>query len=291
MALSFKEIALQFAVRGEGDDHSIVEMIDLRGHRCEAIIENAGGNLSLGRMQLRIYGMSAADMNRLSTSHLMPMEVRGDAISLSAGSSDKGLAKVFDGTVLSACVNYQGMPDVAFDIYAQVGFLYQAKPAASNSYQGAADAVVIIESLAKQMGFAFKNNGVNAVLVDQYLSGDLIQQLRTVTEAARIPCSIENGVVTIWPNDQGTDDSALEISPSTGMVGYPTFTRAGILVTTEFRPEVTLGRKINVQTSVEKARGEWRVQNTRHELSTLIPQGPWFTSMNLSKPGFYVNRN
>lgn len=292
MTFVMREISLTFRLaRGEKLADGESDTLTLAGHRCEAIIENPGGNLNLGRLQLRVYGMKLADMNKFSTNHVLPLVVRGDSVSLSAGDAASGMKRVFEGTITSACVNYQGMPDIAFDVYAQSGFLYQVKDAAVNSLAGEVDVATLIESLAKQMGYAFKNNGVNVKLSNPYLHGTLIEQLLSVTEAARIPCSIENETVTIWPNDGSVEGDVIQIGPGNGLVGYPSFTRTGIQISAEFRPEITLGRRVSLQTSVEKARGEWYIQNFRHELSTVQPHGPWFSIVNLAERGFYVAKN
>jgi len=280
-----REIELEFGLHS---DKGVTERVQLQGHRCELIISNPGGSLNMGDLQLRAYGMKASDMNKFSTNHLFPMEVRGDTLTVSAGDSFSGLKQIFEGTVVSACINYGGAPDVAFDVNARPGYLYQVAPAAPNSYAGEVDVASMIESLAKRMGYGFKNNGVSSKLNDQYLKGSAIDQVKTICEAARIVCNIENGTITIWPNDGGSNDQILQISPETGLIGYPTFTRTGVQIAMEFRPGIVLGQKINLLTSVEKAAGIWFVQSVRYELSTLQPQGPWLTVANLAKSGFYV---
>ncbi len=289
MTFVTREISLTMSLADKTLNEAGDSIVTLRGHRCEAIIVNAGGTLNLGEMQLRIYGMKRADMDKFSTNHLLPLGVRGDSLSLSAGDALNGMKQIFDGTIVSACPNYQGMPDIAFDVSVRPGFLYQLKPAAANSYEGDTDAASIVEALAKQMGYAFKNNGVNVKLSNPNFPGTLIQQLREVTEAARILCKIENGTVTIWPNGTGLDEGPLEISPATGLVGYPTFTRTGIQIVCEFNPGLALGRQITVKSSVEKASGTYFIQALRHELSTAQPHGPWFTTVNLAAPGYGLN--
>ena len=49
------------------------------------------------------------------------------------------------------------------------------------------------------------------------------------------------------------------------------------------------GTRVELQSSVPNASGEWRVQSMRHELSTVDPQGKWFTTLQLTPEGFYVN--
>jgi len=289
MTFVTREIELSFRLKqGELADKK-ENVVQLKGHRAELILETSGGVLSTSDLQLRVFGMKASDMNAFSTSQLLPLATKNDAISISAGDSIHGVKKIFDGTIVSALVNYRGMPDVAFDVNARPGYFYQVAPAAANSYKGSADVASIVESLAKQMGYAFKNEGVTARLSNPNFPGTLIQQLKSVANAARIICKIENGIVTIWPNGQGFGEEPIEIGPNNGLVGYPTFIPAGIQIVTEFNPDLSQGRIVHLQTSIEKARGEWVIQAMRHELSTLQAQGPWFTTVNLAKVGYALN--
>lgn len=264
-------------------------VVNLQNHRCQLIIENPGGNLSLSSMQLRVYGMKESDMNHFSTP-AGRLGVRNDIIRVCAGSAGGALHKVFEGTIGSAVVNYDGMPDVAFDVYAQACLFEQIAPTAANSYQGVADVATILEALAKKAGLAFRNYGVNTKLSNPYLPGTLINQIRSVTEAAHIPSTIENGALSIWPNDDGTDAPAIQLAPHTGMIGYPSITAYGIKVVTEFNPAFHLGAKVELNSRVPKTSGLWRVQNMRHELSTETPGGQWFTTVMLAEPGFYVSK-
>ncbi|WP_374441429.1 baseplate hub protein [Pseudomonas panipatensis] len=264
-------------------------VVNLQNHRCQVIIENSGGNLSMGCMQLRVYGMKESDMNHFSTP-VGRLGVRNDTIRLSAGDVKTGLHQVFEGTIGSAVVNYNGLPDVAFDVYAQSGLFEQIAPTAANSYRGDTDVATILEALAKKAGLAFRNYGVNIKLSNPNLPGTLIDQIRSVTEAACIPSSLENGVLSIWPNDGGTDAPAIELAPHTGLVGYPSVTAYGIKVVTEFNPALHLGAKVHLSSNVPKTRGTWRVQNMRHELATETLGGQWFTTVMLAEPGFYVSK-
>lgn len=289
MSFVAREIELTFRLHDGGLNDQGQDTVSLRGHRVELILAQSGGILTLGELQLRIFGMKMADMNKFSTNQLHALAVRGADISVSAGDSLKGIKKIFDGTIIAGVVNYSGAPDVAFDLNARPGYLFQIAPSAANSYEGSADVATIVEAMAKQMGYGFENHGVSVQLSNPNLPGTLIQQLKSVCNAARVICKIENGIISIWPNGAAFGEDFLEVSPSAGLVGYPVFTNTGIQIVTEFNPEAALGRRVRLDSSVEKARGDWVIHSMRHELSTLYPQGPWFTTMRLAKEGLALN--
>lgn len=289
MSFVAREIELTFRLRDGGLNDQNQDTVSLRGHRVELILAQAGGILTLGELQLRVFGMKMTDMNKFSTNQLHALAVRGADISVRAGDAIRGIKKIFDGTIIAGVVNYSGAPDVAFDLNARPGYLFQVAPAAANSYQGSTDVGTIVAALAKQMGYGFENHGVSVQLSNPNLPGTLVQQLKSVCNAARVICKIENGIVSIWPNGSAFGEDFLEISPGAGLVGYPVFTNTGIQIVTEFNPEASLGRRVRLDSSVEKARGEWVIHSMRHELSTIYPQGPWFTTMRLAKEGLTLN--
>jgi len=61
-------------------------------------------------------------------------------------------------------------------------------------------------------------------------------------------------------------------------------------VKSEFKPTVTNGRMINLTSGIPKANGLFPIIQSTHEISTLTPDGPWFTISKLA-PGPYVPRN
>ena len=265
--------------------------VNLQGLRCAAVIMNPGGFVAYGQLQLRIYGMSLDQMNAYSSTGVNMVAAQDIAITVSAGDVGGILYQVFQGTLIRSFIDFSGAPNVAFVCSAIAGYFQKATPAAPNSYPGTHNAEDIIAGLAASISFTFQNpNGAHAVLRDQYVAGSVIDQIQTVAQAAAIPVSIENNTVTIWPNTGVRDSVVIPVGPQTGMVGYPTYWEAGFIVKTEFNPQIMNGRTLELTSSIPKANGSWPTQNVTHELSTLTPDGPWFTTARLS-PSIYVPVN
>ena len=274
-------LALASGALNERGDNAIT----LRGLRAEVLINNVGSELAFSRAQLRVYGMKMEDMQRFNTLARNVIQQRNDEITISAGDALTGVRQVFSGTISYANVNLFGAPNVCMDIAATPGLYYRMLAAAPNSYPGQSDVAEIIGSLAGRMGFAFENHGVSVRISDHYTSGTLIDQLWDVAETAGILCSIENKTVRIWPNNGSIKGPPIEVSPQTGLIGYPTFTPVGLRVEMEFRNDILVGRKLNLISSVPQASGEWYINNMTHELSTMSHQGPWKTVALISKQG------
>ncbi|KWO46696.1 hypothetical protein WT98_21470 [Burkholderia territorii] len=119
-----------------------------------------------------------------------------------------------------------------------------------------------------------------------------MDQIERVAGATQTLVLLDQQVVHIWPNGGSPDFPEVTLSPETGMKGYPTFTTTGIEVSCEWHPALLFGTKVNVASSVPMASGTWQVQRANHDLSTLTPDGPWFSILNLSPLGYLsVNPN
>ena len=86
------------------------------------------------------------------------------------------------------------------------------------------------------------------------------------------------------------DNMIIDVSAETGLVGYPTYNDIGFSIKTEFNQNLINGRTVNLKTIIPKANGKAPIQDSTHEISTLSPEGPWFTTVVLS-PSAYVPRN
>ena len=84
----------------------------------------------------------------------------------------------------------------------------------------------------------------------------------------------------MWPADTPIDDVVIEAGPSSNpeMVGFPVYWEAGIVVTTLYNPQVQIGRQMKVTSSIPKANGLWDIIQVQHDLTTMLPKGPWFTT-------------
>jgi hypothetical protein len=263
------------------------DTVSVSGLRCEALIDNING-ISLGSLQLRIYGMHIDDMNKLSTLGKRYLEAKKNIVTVTAGDDESGMAQVFKGTIFNGYIDYAGMPDVAFVVVASSAYLESVMSTDVISHPGATDVASVISAIAGSIGFTFRNNGVTAQLDNIYLEGSPVTQITCAAQYARIACSISNGSVSIWPNGGTIDNQVVDISPATGLVGYPQYSQYGIDVTTLFNPNLVNGCKAKVTSDAVGASGDWYVQVVRHDLASQVSNGRWFTMAQLTGEGFYV---
>lgn len=284
MTFAFRQINLQFTSANG-------KTVKLEGLRCSAVITNPGGNSAFGQLQLQVWGMTLNQMNEYSSTGSNMVAVQDQSVTVTAGNQGGSLNQVFSGTLISSFIDLSNPPEVSFVCAAVAGYYNKAAPSAPNTYEGSQKAEDIIRALAGQIGYAFENkNGATAVVQNQYLSGSIIDQMQAVARAASFPMVIENNLVTIFPNNGTRDDIVINLSAETGLVGYPSYWEAGFVVKSEFNPIIAIGRIINLKSQLPKANGKFPIQYVTHELSTLTPDGPWFTTSKLS-PAIYVPVN
>jgi hypothetical protein len=276
MTFAKRQINLQFS--------NADSVVNLDGLRCHAVIQDYVQND--GALELRVWGMTLDQMNQFSSVGSVQSEVQSFSVALFAGNEGGAIAQVFSGGILRSYIDFSAAPEVCFVVSAVAGLYDKVNPSASNSYPGSANAEDLIASLAAQAGYGFTNNGAHGVVQNQYVSGSLISQMRAIARAAALPMSVTgvsgNGMISIWPNHGEIDTIQIDLGPNTGMVGYPTYWDAGFIVKSEFNPMMRFGRIINLTSVIPKAIGLWPIQEVTHEISTLMPDGPWFSVAKLS---------
>lgn len=261
--------------------------VTLSGFRTMAKVQHAG--LPQGSTaQVEVYGLTPDLINRLSTLGLVFNVVPANLLSIRAGDAVSGLSIIFVGTIWSAVPDFNRSPEspVVFDCIC--GDLNAVAPAFASSYPQPTSVATIMSSLAARMGYAFENNGVNITLPPSYFAGSLYDQVKQVKDHANIvaelvPGALGSGQLTlaIWP--KGGSRSSLTqvplISPATGMVGYPIYSQFGLYVKTLFNPQITIGGLVQIESSLKQASGQWVVLDINHELSSLMPDGQWVSTL------------
>lgn len=289
MALIHRKIDIVLTYGTDADGLGPGQAVTLSGHRVSVSATLAGG-AGLGQTQVRIFGMSLSLMNQLSTIGKLPLQFRRNTITVIAGDEVNGMAQIFQGTVIAAWADLMSAPEVSFNITGSAGLIEALLPIPASSYPGTADAAVILANLASQMpDVSFENNGVSVILSTPYYPGSARAQAEAVVQAAGIEWNgIENGILAIWPRGGARKGLVPLVSPTSGLVGYPTYTATGIVITTIFNPVVRFGGQIQVASSLTPACGTWNIVTLVHDIESEVPNGKWFSQMQLAAPGIVV---
>lgn len=261
------------------------DTITISGKRVLAGITKVGG-ISMGESHFTIFGMLPEHMDKLSTLGLIPQEVRRNVVTIKASNDEGGMSTVFSGTIANAYFDAQPAPDTAFVVIAYAGLFQAVKPIDPTSIKGPVDVAQVMRSLADAMQLDFENNGVSAKLPTSYFKGTAREQAYQCARDADINVAIDDGVLAIWPKPGARIKPAITVSPSRGMVGYPTFDVQGIQVKSLFNPGLIFGAKVQMESSLKRASGTWYIYTLYHDLESEMPNGQWFTRFLASPPGY-----
>lgn len=245
------------------------------------------GMPSKNECRVRVYGMLQADMEQIATLGFSAKVVRRNLLQVFAGESD-GLASVFQGEIVGAWLDYTKPPQVFLELHAMTGVYSAVAPAKPVSLKGPSKILPLMETLSKAAGFAFENGGVEGVLDNPYVDGDLFSQLTTVASSAQVNWGLDDNTVYTTKHNTPRVNVTAFTSPSSGMVGAPLFDRRGMAVKMLFNPNVRLGGALHVEGStVKNANGVWRIHGMEHHLDANDPAGgQWFTIARLTVPGY-----
>jgi hypothetical protein len=277
--LTKKRLALTITLgTGEFGD-TVGSTATVTGLRMSAEIVNVIGNYQ-GTMQLRAYGLSPEMMNKLTTIGPIATAMLGkNKVLLAAGDDVDGMSTIYEGSIINAWGDYNSAPDVAFNLLAQAGAVGALKPILPLSPgEASADVAQMMSTLAKEMGLGFENSGVTARMSYPYFDRSGLAQLQAIASAADVEYTIDRGTLAIWPRG-GTRAGDVLVSPTTGMIGYPSFSSQGISITTLFDRRIKVGNLVQVESSLAMARGGWKALKVSHSLSSEMPGGPWFTKV------------
>jgi hypothetical protein len=277
MTFARKEIVLTVSLGTGQFGETGANTVTLTGLRVRAEIQQFGGD-AMPQVQLLVYGLPLSMINQLTAIGPINSSVLfRNSVLVAVGDEGKALTTIYSGNIWQAWGDFNRLPDAALNISAIGGLAASLKPIAASSYPGSADVGTIMQQLATLAGVGFVNNGVSVQLANPYFPGTALNQIRECADAADINFTIDTGVLYIWPKGGTRNSGVTLISPETGMVGYPAFSSNGLMLTTIFNPSVVIGGKIQVQSSIQAACGQWIATQISHSLESETPGGQWFT--------------
>ena len=270
---------------GNFGDTGTTSNVNVSGLRVTALIENAALP-NTGNAAIRIYGLTLDQMNQFSRAGLAWRD-RLDRVKLTAGDST-GMSVVFNGIIVEAAPEFDG-PNSSLAIVASSANDLQYKPVAPTSFPASSSVGTALGQIVQKGGLTLENNGgVSAVLASPYYPGTVWAQLNKCVFAADCLGVLDtiNNVLAIWPKNGNRGGGVIsEISPATGMIGYPSFQQTTVIVRTVFDPTLVMGngKQVRVMSQLTAANGVLTIVTVNHNLSSQLPGGPWETIVTATK--------
>ncbi|MEA4541488.1 hypothetical protein VBQ28_25845 [Klebsiella pneumoniae] len=282
MSYKERELTVSFTLANGTFDGDIGDTLTVKGFKCEAAISAFGGATGT-MMELSLWGLSLENMAKLTTNAQKIISAEQNAIVVYAGDT-----RVFSGSITSARINLNQMPDAPIEITAAAAGRERLIPCEPTSIRGDADVADMIRALAFKVGLKFINVDVKSTERNPVYKGNAIKQIIEIAAAHKITVNIDFGTVTIYTGKKPSDSVVPLISPEHGLIGYPIFYDMGINFRCIYSPSLKLNTKIILETDLPHASGEWIVQaGTTHYLSCKVPGGLWETFV-VAAPGYLV---
>lgn len=112
------------------------------------------------------------------------------------------------------------------------------------------------------------------------LYGQVSNVLDGVAKANNAVWSIQDGKLTIIPNDAVNDSDAIILSASSGMIGAPKGTDKGLEVSANLNPTFSIGGLIQVDSMFTQYNGQYKIDTVRFRGDN-HPKGPWAADLTL----------
>lgn len=279
--MSFTEKALSFTFSGAQSGN-----FTAAGLRAAVTIQSFPGRQgSIG--QVKVWGLTLAQMNAFSSK--IPAGVAAEQFNLviQAGDQGKKLSEVLNGPIYRSYIDLTSVPDSSFNV-TMIDTFTGATPIAAQSQAGTQNAEDIISAVCAAANLKFDNSaGAHKTLSNPSTYGSALDQINALASAAGFNWLLNGKTVFIWPEGKSIDDVVIEVGPDTDppMVGYPGYWEAGLIVASEYNAQVAIGRQMKVTSVIPKAQGKWSIIQVQHELTTMMPKAPWFTTAVLSLLG------
>lgn len=247
------------------------------GLHIQARIEVFSG-VSQSRATCRIYGMSDADMNRLTVTGAINPTNRLNRIMIAAGDKGGLMRVVYQGSIGVAFINALTQPSRCFEIQSFTALDVQLTPVKASSFKGSVAVADILQKLADEAGLKFENKGITAKPLDNaYFTGDTISKIKACAKATGIGYHINNGALVVWTHGQ-EPKSGVEVNSNLGneplLIGSPSCSGAFVTFNTQFFTGFALAEELSLKSKYNKpANGRWTPVKITHNLECLSPRG------------------
>ena len=291
MTFSVKQLRFTFTLstnaKFQGDNNNLV----LTGLRATADIDFPGPP-SFPTAVVRVWGMKPSDMQALTGLTFQTLTYQRNSIQIDTNAGN-GWSTAFAGQMVTVVPKFESQPDVYLEITAQTLGYDLLNPATPTSFAVAPTFEQVFTAIVQKMGQNLVNLDVTGSFSSpRYWPGTPAQQLRNAAQDAGIVYDLDTlGVVVIRNPGTPRNLPTYVITPQNGLVGYPTLNSVNLIGgQTEYNPALRYGAPILIKGSQQKsANGSWTVYDLKHRLSSLMPDGPWFTDFTANPPsGFGI---
>lgn len=247
------------------------------GLRVQAVISYGAGNIT-PTAQINIYGLTIATMTPLMRIQWNTMSAVKNTIRVEVGNkSDTVLSLAYEGNITFARIDMSNAPTTCLQIESQMAVVEALTPRDAQTYAKGQDGAEIIRQICDSMGYQFENNGATHILSDAMtLEGSYLSRIQKIAVNCDFDLYTEQRYISICPRGFSRNIKIPVLSPTTGLLGYPSPDIRGLTFRCFYSPLVRFGGIVKIQDSlIPTANGEWRTYGVRAILESNSNSARW----------------
>jgi len=211
-----------------------------------------------------VYGMPIDDIAQLTTLNYKTLELSKNKIEIYAGYDDN-LSLIFLGDIIEAWGDFSDV-NRPLKIKAQTGFYANASALKPISAKGMVSASNIFETIAKQAGFTFVNNGVNKQISNPVLTGGSVDQIQMLASRIGVTAKVDSNVLTIYGSEAKTGVIPL-LNRHSGLINYPKINQHGVEFECYYNSSIKWNSCVELDTISPRCSGIWQVYYIEYNLT------------------------
>lgn len=247
------------------------------GLRVQTVIQYGAGNIA-PTAQINIYGLSIETMTPLMRIQWNTMNAIKNTIRVEVGDEgDTVLSLAYEGNITFAKIDMSGAPTTCLQIESQMAVVEALTPRDSKTYAKGLDGAEIIKEICDSMGYQLENNGASHILSEPTtLEGSYINRIQKICLACDFDLYTEQRYIAICPRGGARTLKIPIITPSTGLLGYPSPDIRGITFRCRYNKLVRFGGIVTIKDSlIPTANGDWRTYGVKATLESNSAQARW----------------
>lgn len=279
-----KVIRVTITLRGKDEvftSEGPYNQLQSSGLQVRCSIVNGNGAIS-PTANIQIYGLHLDNMKKLMRVQWNTMSAILNTVRIEAGEQGGTLTRVYEGNITFAKIDMSNAPNVFLNIESQSAIVDSLTAADPIKFDANLDAAFMIETIAKQMGYQFENNGATKIMVDSSTyEGSNLNKIQKIAAAANFDLYTEQNLIAICPKGGARKLKIPVITPTTGLVGYPIPDIRGVSFKCFYDPNIRFGGIITIKDSIiDVCNGDWRIYGATTILEANVPDGAWFIDVN-----------
>lgn len=283
-----KIIKVTLTLDGTDEPFTVIDDVEHRevgyqGLRV-SVLSNFGNGAIHPTANITIYGLPMDKIDKIIRIRWGSNNMLLSKVRIEVAEQGEDLKPFYFGFITFARLDTSSAPDIALIIESTLTEDQKQTLRNGSDFDAGTKLADAIEQLATEMGYQFENNGVEKVIDYTSLNDTNLAKIQKLCTDHNIELYIEEKLIAIAPKGYPRNLSKPIVSPSNGLLSYPTSTVQGVNFKCLYNPLIRFGGPLEIKDSVVKmANGDWHVIGLRTHLEANMPNGEWSMEVNAGR--------